>query len=189
MIYLITQDNQVRAHWQAALHGSELQNDWPTAKNALILLDEQAQDWSALLGCAQLAEQRVVLASSTPNDEQGYRALQGGFSGYCHAYAPEALLRQVIDVVRAGEIWAGRSLVQRLVSAVNRLPSQAPVLQSLSEREAQVAQLTAKGLSNKEIARQLEITERTVKAHLTLIFEKLGVSDRVQLVLRVNGLA
>jgi len=57
----------------------------------------------------------------------------------------------------------------------------------LSEREVQVARLIANGASNKEIADRLVITERTVKAHLTAIFEKLGVRDRLQLSLRVNG--
>ncbi|MBL8432557.1 MAG: helix-turn-helix transcriptional regulator, partial [Dechloromonas sp.] len=58
----------------------------------------------------------------------------------------------------------------------------------LSGRETQVARLVASGASNKEIADQLAITERTVKAHLTVIFEKLGVRDRLQLSLRINGL-
>lgn len=57
----------------------------------------------------------------------------------------------------------------------------------LSERELQAAKLVAGGASNKEIADQLAITERTVKAHLSAIFEKLGVRDRLQLSLRING--
>jgi two-component system nitrate/nitrite response regulator NarL len=192
-LYLISDDSKLLAYWQQALASFEPTEciDWPPERDAVILLDAQSQrhPWSALLASSQANSQRVVLASSTPDDEEAYRALQGGMSGYCHAFAPATLLVQVIEVVQAGEIWAGRSLVQRLVGAINRLPNQAHRLQGLSEREIQVAHLTAKGLSNKEIARQLEITERTVKAHLTLIFEKLQVSDRVQLVLRVNGLA
>ena len=59
---------------------------------------------------------------------------------------------------------------------------------ALSDRETQVARLVSAGASNKEIAENLLITERTVKAHLSAVFEKLGVRDRLQLSLRVNGL-
>ena len=58
----------------------------------------------------------------------------------------------------------------------------------LSDREAQVAKFVAQGANNREIAQALQISERTVKAHLSAIFEKLGVRDRLQLSLRVNGL-
>jgi DNA-binding NarL/FixJ family response regulator len=58
----------------------------------------------------------------------------------------------------------------------------------LSDRERQVAQLVASGSSNREVAEQLSISERTAKAHLTSIFEKLGLRDRLQLSLKINGL-
>ena len=62
------------------------------------------------------------------------------------------------------------------------------MLNGLSEREGQVAKLVAGGASNKEIADRLSIAERTVKAHLTAIFEKTGARDRLQLSLKVNGM-
>lgn len=192
-LYLISDDPVLLAHWQQSLAAYPLQQAGaaPLPAGATLIVDAACRGemaWQRLAEQGKVAAHAVLLASSTPDDEEGYRALQLGFSGYCHAYAPAPLLEQIVEVIQAGEIWAGRSLVQRLVNAVNRLPAQSASLQGLSERETQVAQLTAKGLSNKEIARQLNITERTVKAHLSLIFEKLKVSDRVQLVLRVNGL-
>ncbi|WP_410499838.1 helix-turn-helix transcriptional regulator [Chitinibacter sp. S2-10] len=192
-LYLISDDPVLLAHWQQSLAAYPLQQTGaaPLPAGATLIVDAACSGemaWQRLAEQGKLQAHVVLLASSTPNDEEGYRALQLGFSGYCHAYAPAPLLEQIVEVIQSGEIWAGRSLVQRLLGAINRLPAQQNVLQGLSDREAQVARLTAKGLSNKEIARQLEITERTVKAHLTTIFEKLNVGDRVQLVLRVNGL-
>ena len=106
------------------------------------------------------------------------------------------LLRQVMLVVENGGLWIGQSLLQKLVGSTSRLFSQRSsgqntesCLSLLSEREAQVARLVAGGASNKEIAEQLFITERTVKAHLSAVFEKLGLRDRLQLSLKINGLS
>jgi DNA-binding NarL/FixJ family response regulator len=81
--------------------------------------------------------------------------------------------------------------MQRLLVGTARLPEAAPApvdwAAPLTERERQVAQAVAAGASNKEIARQLGITERTIKAHTGAIFEKLAVRDRLQLSLLVHG--
>ncbi|QLG89255.1 response regulator transcription factor [Chitinibacter bivalviorum] len=194
-IYLIGNDELLLDYWQQGLatYHCERASDWSQlAPGSIVLLDLDSAAlpaWQDAVWAQRTRDYMVLASSSTPDDEQGYVALQSGCSGYCHAYSPYPLLQQIIEVVKSGEIWAGRTLVQRLLGAINRLPSKNNPLLGLSEREAQVARLTATGLSNKEIARELEITERTVKAHLTTIFEKLAVSDRVQLVLRVNGLA
>ena len=83
-------------------------------------------------------------------------------------------------------------LVKRLMGLSLRVvPTPAPErpeLDSLTARELMVARLVAQGESNREIAEALEITERTVKAHLTAIFEKLQVRDRVQLALAMNNI-
>jgi DNA-binding NarL/FixJ family response regulator len=104
------------------------------------------------------------------------------------------VLRQVALVVANGGLWVGQNLLRRVMGSTARIMEGRPQAKSddwsaqLSEREAQVARLVASASSNKEIARQLSISERTVKAHLTSIFEKLGLRDRLQLSLRINGL-
>ncbi|WP_018150069.1 response regulator transcription factor [Leeia oryzae] len=132
----------------------------------------------------------LVICSMAPEDEEGLQMLQAGAVGYVHAYCDPEMLQQVVNVVSSGEIWVGRNLMMRLLKGVHQLSGQTNehALDSLTERERQVATLTAKGQSNKEIARALDITERTVKAHISTIFEKMGVSDRLQLALKVNGL-
>lgn len=131
----------------------------------------------------------VVVLSNVPEDEQGTAALAAGASGYCSALTLPEVLHQVANVVEHGGLWVGPQLMRRLMQglATHGNDSAAPALSRLSARERQVAESVARGSTNKEIARVMGITERTVKAHLTTSFEKLGVRDRMQLALLVNG--
>jgi DNA-binding NarL/FixJ family response regulator len=134
----------------------------------------------------------IVVLSNVPEDDQGLAALAAGASGYCSALTLPTVLHQVANVVAQGGLWVGPQLMRRLMSGLaTRRNATAPVsasaLDILSQRERQVAEAVARGSTNKEIARVMGITERTVKAHLTAAFEKLGVRDRMQLSLLVNG--
>ena len=131
----------------------------------------------------------IVVLSNVPEDEQGLAALAAGASGYCSALTLPAVLRQVAGVVEHGGLWVGPQLMQRLMQglAAHSREAMEPALDSLSQRERQVAEAAARGATNKEIARVMNITERTVKAHLSAAYEKLGVRDRMQLALLVNG--
>lgn len=135
-----------------------------------------------------------VVLSDQPTDEEALAAFAAGARGYCNTHAAAQLLVQIAAVVLQGGLWIGESLMRRLVIATGRL--QAGVVaategkawsKGLTDREKQVANTLAGGASNKEIARALGITERTVKAHVGAIFEKLQVRDRLQLSLIVNG--
>lgn len=139
--------------------------------------------------------QYLVLLCDEPDEALIMQALAMGAAGCCNTHAAPEVLQQVALVVANGGLWIGQSLLQKLVGGTARaLARHLPEAKSddwaapLSEREAQVARLVASAASNKEIATQLSISERTVKAHLTSIFEKLGVRDRLQLSLRINGL-
>lgn len=149
---------------------------------------------------AELQQQRpgclVVVVSTVPQDPEGLRALNAGARGYCHQLAVPSVLREVEQVVQHGGLWLGPDLVQRLMAATREVLQRSPNaplpkvdLSVLSDREAQVARAVADGKSNKEVAAQLHISERTVKAHMGAIFDKLGVRDRVQLVLHLQGSA
>ena len=131
----------------------------------------------------------VVVLSNVPEDDQGLAVLAAGASGYCSALTLPSVLRQVAGVVEHGGLWVGPRLMQRLMQGLAIRGSAAPdvSLDLLSQRERQVAVAVARGSTNKEIARAMNITERTVKAHLSAAFEKLGVRDRMQLALLVNG--
>jgi DNA-binding NarL/FixJ family response regulator len=143
-----------------------------------------------------IGEHPFIVLSSTPTDDEAIQCFSLGAKGYCNAHSAAGNLQSVADVVLQGGLWLGPSLLQRLITATARpefqpliepvLSPSASVASCLSEREREVATAVAKGASNKEIARQLEITERTVKAHVGSIFEKTGVRDRLQLALLLN---
>jgi DNA-binding NarL/FixJ family response regulator len=171
----------------------------PTNQFVVWLSNDDAQ-WPQMLALAlqTRGDARVVLLSAAPTPDEGMAALNAGALGYTHAYALPDLLREVATVVAHGGLWTGPELLKRLVAqahaALSVLPlAAAPASQraleaanawaNLSARELQVAQAVAEGRSNKEVADLLFISERTVKAHLGAVFEKLGIRDRLQLVL------
>ncbi|MDE2441027.1 MAG: response regulator transcription factor [Betaproteobacteria bacterium] len=138
--------------------------------------------------------QLLVLLADEPDENVIVDALARGASGCCNTHAAAEVLQQVALVVENGGLWVGQSLLRRLVGGTSRAlaarserPQRVDWATVLSEREVQVARLVAGGGSNREVAEQLSITERTVKAHLSAIFEKLGLRDRLQLSLRING--
>lgn len=137
---------------------------------------------------------RVVVLSPAPDQAEGLQAINLGARGYCHLFSVPELLQDVAGVVAQGGLWVGPELVDRIVAAardlLQRSPAAATVLPeadvaALSARELEVAQAVAAGKSNREVAEQLFIAERTVKAHLGSVFDKLGVRDRLQLALRL----
>ena len=196
-IYFLAANESLLARWQQTFPDGTRCMDWAELGQrdaAIVLVDLSQPDLPALSAPAwrQLpAQLRLLGCNSVPDDNEAIEALQAGFCGYCHAYGDPDMMRQVVQVVEAGELWVGRALLTRLLGAVNGRAAAAmreDTLELLSSREREVAQLAAKAASNKEIANLLDITERTVKAHLTAIFAKLGVTDRLQLALHLNGL-
>lgn len=138
-------------------------------------------------------EASVLVLSDIPNDDEGLSAFAEGARAYCNTHATPETLQQVADVVAQGGLWIGESLMRRLLTATSTMARSANVPRQdwaavLTPRELEVARAVANGASNKEIARQLDITERTVKAHVGAILEKLQVRDRLQISLKINGL-
>ena len=132
----------------------------------------------------------VVVLAELPDDDHALACFGFGARGYCNCHADAATLSSVAEVVRSGGTWLGPTLLSRLLRATRAAlpePREAPAWASrLTEREREVALAIADGASNKEIARQMAITERTVKAHSGAIFQKLGVRDRLQLSLLIH---
>ncbi|MDH3689443.1 MAG: response regulator transcription factor [Gammaproteobacteria bacterium] len=136
---------------------------------------------------------RLFVLSNAPSDEEGLALLKAGVRGYANTYIDPELLKRAIDVVLSGEVWVGRRLMTRIIEESARRGRRRGdveserVLELLTDREREIALLVGRGASNGQIATTLNITERTVKAHVSSIFEKIGVQDRLQLALLVNG--
>jgi DNA-binding NarL/FixJ family response regulator len=130
---------------------------------------------------------RVLVLTGVRDAAAHQQAVRLGAVGIlAKEHAPESLLRAV-DRVYAGESWLDRSTTATLLSELagqgrsKRVDPEAEKIASLSPREREVIALIMEGLSNKEIAERLFISEATVRHHLTSIFEKLRVSDRLGL--------
>jgi DNA-binding NarL/FixJ family response regulator len=120
---------------------------------------------------------QVVILTSFSDSERIVAALDAGAIGYLLKDTdPEDLLDGVRAAAR-GESPLHPRAARQLLTSRTRAPS---VVVDLTPREAEVLGLVRQGLANKQIARRLGITERTVKAHLTSTFQRIGVSDRTQ---------
>lgn len=136
---------------------------------------------------AQHAEARVVLLTAAIENRQMVEALQIGARGVVMKEAATQILLQAIRTVMAGQCWVGREPVADLAHylkahAIGQQHTKAKSY-GLTRREIEILSTIVSGLSNKEIAQKFSLSEDTVKHHLTNIFDKLGVSSRLELAL------
>ena len=158
-------------------------------------MNEDRQQW--LINTIDLIKKKyinakIVVLANAPNQAEAFHAMSLGVVAYAHAYSPVFVLTEIKTVIRHGGVWLGPDLLKRIIEvstslAGNQLEQVNQHLKLLTKREKEVAIQAAKGLSNKEIARILKITERTVKAHLSSTFVRLGAKDRLHLALMLNN--
>ena len=171
---------------QAQRHAAALQPD-------VILLDNHlpgVRGVDALAGLHEVAPRSRVLMLTVSEDERDLAAaLGGGAAGYLLKTLDSAQLVGTIVRTAAGESIISPEMTGKLVTAFRRLPGGLPStaapapaqpIDSLSPREREILGHIARGASNKEIARALEIAETTVKIHVQHLLRKLGLSSRVQ---------
>ena len=197
----------LRKRWRQAVQGpfavhevterGSLERSLTNRRPVAVLLDLQLPELDGVGGVAALQRLRpptkIVLLTSHPDEREGIAALKAGARGYCDREITPVLLGKALDVVQKGEIWVGRKLIPHLLEELTALTEQqkdTPAeldsrLDRITPREREIVHLLSAGASNKEIAKKLNVTERTVKAHLTAVFRKLGISGRLQLALFV----
>ncbi|WP_369373065.1 response regulator [Promicromonospora sp. Populi] len=129
---------------------------------------------------------RVMMLTTFDADHYVYAALRAGASGFLLKDSGPDELAAAVRTVAAGDALLAPGITQRLierfVEAAPRDPATHPLLRKLTEREREVLALISRGLSNREIADSLVISEQTVKSHVSRVLQKLSLRDRVQAV-------
>ena len=143
---------------------------------------------------AQTPQTQVIILTTFDDDEYVFEGLRAGAMGYLLKDVSAEDLTDAIRRVARGEALIQPSIARKVVSEFARLgaetkkPDADELLDPLSERELEILKLIAQGMSNREIAATLFITEGTAKNHISNILSKLGVRDRTQAVLRAQEL-
>ena len=146
-------------------------------KPDVILMDLRMPEMDGVAATEQIKhsdpETRVVVLTTYDSDSDILRAVEAGATGYLLKDTPEETLYEAVRAVAEGRPLLAPSATTLLMERTRRPPEE-----NLSGREIEVLGLVAKGLSNREIAEALWISEATVKSHLIRIYAKLGVTDR-----------
>jgi DNA-binding NarL/FixJ family response regulator len=159
----------------------------------VVLMDIQMPSMNGLeatrqiIGLGREESSRVLILTTFELDEYVYDALRAGASGFLLKRTPATELVNAIRVVAEGEALLAPSVTRRLIDEFARRPQgdrpSPDALDDLTAREREVLELIAQGMSNREIAAQLFVSEGTVKTHIKRIFYKLGLRDRTQAVI------
>lgn len=140
--------------------------------NSLKLLDKNFENFKAL-----------ALRNNTNNIE-GCSLLKKGYKAYLHSLSNINILDDAIDSIIAGNIWVYPELMQFLISSISlKEKKQDDKIKKLSVKELEVLELVAQGLNNNEISEILVVAEITVKKHISSMFRKLELKDRLSLAL------
>jgi len=192
---------------QFAVHvvndGRSLESAISTLKPVILILDHSLLP--LLPGSGGLSERmrrftnatRTIIISNHIGEKEGVSLLKAGVRGYCTDDQGPQIISKAVNAVLRGEVWVGRKVIQLLLDELAGFTEHLQRefrtnlderLKQLTPRQREIVSLIGRGASNKEIAHALHVSDKTVKAHLTGIFRKLKLSDRLQLALFVTQL-
>jgi len=132
----------------------------------------------------------ILVLTGIPTFPEVFVLLQRGVRGYGNRQMRQENLEQAVDSVKAGQIWLPPPLVSQLIALVGTGSTVLPndnILSALSKREQEVAQYVAEGMSNQQMADKMFVSLRTVKAHLSSIYDKTGFRSRLELGLNLKS--
>jgi DNA-binding NarL/FixJ family response regulator len=202
-ILLSSSDDSVIQRWESLLKDkydldqanslTKLKELCPDERFDLILLHRTLVSPDSFIEIRRLAPVgKIFLLSDRPNEEEGLTFLKLGIVGYANTYISAERLSEATRVITNGAVWLGQKVMQRLIldsyarAKEKAVSNSEKKLESLTKRELEIANLIAQGQSNLEIAANLKITERTVKAHLSSIYDKTKTGSRLNLALLIN---
>ena len=201
-IILFTNMSSIRKHWENAL-----KNNYTTIaiedfkqlinyliknnnKDIVVLFDEMSVSdiHNALHQLKKYNFATVLLFNAVPEVHHASTLLNEGINGYENSFLDKENLFKMISVAEAGQNWLFADLTHYIINKYikHNLEDESEIMSLLTEKEKDIAMMIADGLSNKEIAQAEKIALSTVKGHIRHIFEKVGVSDRISLALKLK---
>jgi DNA-binding NarL/FixJ family response regulator len=180
-----------------ASNGEEALRLSATLKPGVILMDLRMPVLDGVRTTERLREvmpdARVIMLTTFDDDDLVFDGLRAGATGYLLKDVSSEKLFEAIRAAAKGEYFLLPSITAKVIAEFSRLPRavnhrQSELAESLSPRELEILRLVATGVSNKEIADRLVISEGTVKNHLSSILSKLSVKDRLQAVIKAREL-
>jgi two-component system nitrate/nitrite response regulator NarL len=159
---------------------------------AVLLLDLHMPGMATLQALREIAQSdsnvRILVMAAGTTDSEVVEVLQYGARGIVMKHAATQMLFKSIRMVMEGQYWVGRECVAELIQKVRERQAPSPAAArvaafDLTSRELELVSAVMDGCSNADIAAQLKISGKTVKHHLTTIFQKVGVSNRLELAL------
>lgn len=203
MIY--SNNPQLTAEWMHALIAEHSVNRLLNARSEYradaVIFDARKldEDASLLAVLAKPNTRFLVMGSNWPEQKQ-IEVMVHGAAGYCEESEASQLLKRAVNCILKGDIWIRRALVPKVIGVLTgQLQSNhkhhisleereklVRMSKSLSAREVEVANMIRLGENNRGIAEAMNISERTVKAHLSSIFRKFEVDDRLRLAIRLK---
>ena len=204
-ILIYSNNPQLTAEWTHALiadhHVSRLLNAHNDYNADAVIFDAKKldEDPSLVSTFAKTDSRFLILGCDWPEQKQ-IDILVHGAAGYCEQSEAPKLLKRAVDCILQGDIWIRRALVPKVIGVLtgslnsahtshispDELDTLREMADSLSAREKEVADMIRRGENNKAIAHEMNISERTVKAHLSSIFRKFEVDDRLHLAIRLK---
>ena len=209
--YLLASPSNIKLdRWQKSLNGyahilnvvdmASLKDSVARLKPDVLLLDQELPGLGGVSGITGLRKlspktKIIMLVDSISDDEQEWCYFRAGVRGCCRNDINAETLRTLTNAVQQGELWIRRTLTYKLLDQMGEPSSKKKEtsrkclgqLAQLTRREYEISLRVSNGESNKQIAQSLDITERTVKAHLTEVYRKLGVLDRVKLAIVLSA--
>jgi DNA-binding NarL/FixJ family response regulator len=174
-----------------ATNGIEAVRRTQTLRPDVVLLDVRMPDLDGIQAATRISRDaprtRILMLTTFDKDRYLYDAMRAGACGFMLKSAPPEQLVSAIRVVAAGDALLDPALTRRLLEDFTQRPPPgqdlSPLLDDLTEREAEILGLIAQGLTNSDIAASLHVSVSTVKTHINHLFRKLDIHERVQAVI------